>query len=51
MTDEIKELTRKKLELVEKELADIELTSDKSRRERWRELKKYQKWARKELGL
>lgn len=49
MTDEIKELTRKKLEMVEKELAEIELTSDKSRRERWRYLKKYQKWAKRVL--
>jgi len=51
MTDEIKELTRKKLELVEKTIAEIELTADKSRRKEWRELKKYQKWAKRELGL
>lgn len=49
MTEEIKELTRKKLELVEKTIAEIELTADKSRREEWRELKKYQKWAKRVL--
>lgn len=27
-----------------KEIQDIELTSDKSRRERWRELQKIKKW-------
>ena len=49
MTNEIKKLTRKKLELVEKTISEIELTADKSRREEWRELKKYQKWAKRIL--
>ena len=49
MTEEIKELTRKKLELVENTIKEIELTNDKSRREEWRELKKYQKWAKRVL--
>ena len=51
MTDEQKELTRQKLILVEKKISEIELTADKSRREEWRELKKYQEWAKRELGL
>ena len=34
----------KKLKMAEKELHDIEMTSDKSRRERWREVKKIIKY-------
>ena len=34
----------KKLKMAEKELHNIEMTNDKSRRERWRELKKIIKY-------
>lgn len=38
--EEIKEKYKKTL----KEISDIELTNDKSRRVRWRELQKVKKW-------
>lgn len=51
MTEEQKELTRKKLEIAEKTVKEIELTADKSRRLEWRELKKYIKWAKQTLKI
>ncbi|MBP3732425.1 MAG: hypothetical protein J6I84_04185 [Bacilli bacterium] len=45
------DLVAKQLEECQKELHNIELTNDKSRRERWRELKRFEKYAKRKLGI
>ena len=49
--DEILDSIKIKYKNCLKELREIELTNDKSKRLQWRELKRFEKYAKEQLGL